>query len=417
MSQQCFNHDSPSKYASLFKFPVILASLALMACGNSGGGSVGNSNNICTNFSCQEMIENLADNVITPMIVDFENKAATLDSAMAAWLETPTNEDLKLTARQSWDDAMLAWQSIEVVQTGPLIENTFLLRDSIYSWPAVSTCVVDQEVIEAETQGESYDISSRTPVRKGLAALEYLLYTSTLDHTCPSTTNKTLNWDARPDTDRLSLRAQFAKAVSEDLVSLAGELKSRWVTNADSFRVELLNPNSAVSRFSSPTAVINALSDALFYIETQVKDIKLAEPLALKGDKCVQGEADCATLVENVLSARSKEHIRQNLLAFEQVFLGNSAAGVEGLGYDDLIDAANGGENVSAAMEADISNALNALDALGSLSLKQAVTDVNGINLATGVHESTKKITDRLKSDFLNLLGLSIPGTAAGDGD
>lgn len=416
MPKQYLNNDTPIKCSSFRKVPVILASLALMACGNSGG-SFGNSSNICTDFSCQDMIENLADNVITPMIVDFETKTASLDGAMAAWIQTPTDEDLKLAARQSWDDAMLSWQSIEVVQTGPLIENSSLLRDSIYSWPSVSTCVVDQEVIEADTQGESYDISSRTPVRKGLASLEYILYTSTLDHTCPSTTNKTLNWNARTDTERLSLRTQFAKTVSEDLVSLASELKSSWATNDDSFRVELLNANSAVSRFSSPIAVINALSDALFYIETHVKDIKLAEPLALKGGKCIQGEADCATLVENSLSARSKEHIRQNLLAFQQVFLGNSAAGVEGLGYDDLIDAANGGENVSATMEADINNSLNALDALGSLSLKQAVTDANGINLATGVHESVKKITDRLKSDFLNLLGLSIPGTAAGDGD
>lgn len=416
MPKQHFHNDAIIKHPSILRIPVILAALALMACGNSGG-SIGRSNNICTDFSCQEMLENLADNVISPMIVDFETKASSLDNAMTAWVETPTNEDLKLTARQSWDDAMLAWQSIEVVQTGPLIENTFLLRDSIYSWPAVSTCVVDQEVIEADTQGENYDISNRTPVRKGLAALEYILYTSTLDHTCPPTTNKTVNWNARTDSERQTLRTQFAKTVSEDLVSLASELKSRWTTNDNSFRIELLNTNSAVSRFSSPIKAINAISDALFYIEKEVKDIKLAEPLALKGDKCTQGQADCAMLVENVLSARSKEHIRQNLLAFEQIFLGNSAAGIEGLGYDDLIDAANGGENVSAAMEADISNALNALDALGNLSLKQAVTDVNSINLATGVHESVKKITDRLKSDFLNLLGLSIPGTAAGDGD
>ena len=68
-------------------------------------------------------------------------------------------------------------------------------------------------------------------------------------------------------------------------------------------------------------------------------------------------------------------------------------------------------------MEADINSALDAIDALGSMSLQTAVTDANGVNLAKGIHESTKKITDRLKNDFLNILGLTIPAAAAGDGD
>ena len=145
--------------------------------------------------------------------------------------------------------------------------------------------------------------------------------------------------------------------------------------------------------------------------------MKLAEPLGLKGGKCEQGEAACAEFVENPYSARSKEHLRQNVLAFRQLFLGNAANGTQGLGFDDLIDSVNNGENVSATMEADINEALNAIDALGSMSLQEAVTDANGVNLAKGIHESTKKITDRLKSDFLNILGLTIPAAAAGDGD
>jgi predicted lipoprotein len=312
---------------------------------------------------------------------------------------------------------MLSWQSLEVVQTGPMLENSSLLRDSIYSWPSVSTCVIDQEVLEAENQGSSYNISSRTPLRKGLAALEYILYSNTLDHTCPSNTAKTATWNTRPDTERLAARLYYASAASAALLARAGELKARWITDTNSFRNNLVTAGSNTSSFSSAQAAVNAISDALFYIEKQVKDIKLAEPLGLKGGKCNQGEAGCASFVENPLSARSKEHLRQNLLAFQQVFLGNTTNGAEGSGFDDLIDAVNGGENISAGMEADINSALDAIDALGSMSLQTAVTDVNGVNLAKGIHESTKKITDRLKNDFLNILGLTIPAAAAGDGD
>jgi len=407
-----------------FKVPVPLISvlsaiIALAGCGGSGGSDTISSQNdsICASFACQSMLENIADKVVTPMIQEFDTTAGTLDSAITAWQADPNDNALKTAAREAWNAAMLAWQSLEVVQTGPMLENSSLLRDSIYSWPSVSTCVVDQEVIEAEVQGNSYDISSRTPLRKGLDALEYILYSSTLDHTCPSTTTKTENWNTRSEAERLALRLSYAKAASAALVTRANELQQSWVTDADSFRHDLVNAGNTSSNFASAQEAVNAISDALFYIEKQVKDSKLAEPLGLKGGKCTQGEADCANFVENPLSARSKEHLRQNLLAFQQVFLGNAANGSQGLGFDDLIDAVNGGENVSAAMEADINSALNAIDALGGTSLQAAVTDVNGVNLVKGIHESTKNITDRLKHDFLNILGLSIPAAAAGDGD
>lgn len=408
--------DLPSiKFTSLFSRACLVSSLAMLAaCGGSGGSTLSNGQkaDICNSFDCQTMLTNLADNVIIPMIEDFELKATSLNTAVTAWQAEPNNAELKAASADAWNNAMLSWQSLEVIQIGPLLSNSSLLRDSIYSWPSVSSCVVDQEVIEAESQGNSYDISMRTPLRKGLAALEYILYTPSLNHTCPETTTKTQNWNSRSDSERLNLRASFAKAASSDVLNKAMELTASWTQGSNSFRHELIHAGTNSSRFVSSQNAVNHVSDSLFYIEKQVKDMKLAEPLGLKGGKCVQGEAACADAVENPYSARSKEHIRQNLLAFQQVFLGGS-----GLGYDDMIDTIHNGENVSAMMEADINTALNAIDALENQSLQAAVSDINGLNLAKGIHESVKSITDRLKSDFVNILGLSIPAAAAGDGD
>jgi predicted lipoprotein len=404
-----------------FLFPATLLStvFALAGCGGSGGSGTSPTQNasICSSFACDSLLQNIADNVVIPMINAFETHSNNLNTAITAWQTAPENAELKLAAQQAWNQAMLSWQSLEVVQTGPMLENSSLLRDSIYSWPSVSTCVVDQEVIEADTQGSSYDINTRTPLRKGLAALEYILYSSSLDHSCPSNTAKTQNWNARPEAERLALRLSYAIEAGNDISAWATQLKTQWASGDNSFRQDLLNAGSALSEFSSQQSAVNAISDALFYIEKQVKDIKLAEPLALKGGKCTQGAAECAGFVENPLSERSKQHLRQNLLAFEQIFLGNTADGTQGPGFDDLIDTVNGGENISAGMAADINSALNAIDALGEMTLKEAVTDTNGVNLAKGIHESTKKITDRLKNDFLNILGLTIPAAAAGDGD
>lgn len=400
----------------------IAGSVLLSACGGGGddgssGVNLTRSSGACESFDCRALLVNVADNVVTPAMENFETKAVALESAMTAWRMDQDNAGLKTDAQAAWNQAMLAWQSVEVMQTGPLVDNSGALRDSIYSWPSTSTCAVDQEVIVAEDAGADYDISSRTPLRKGLAALEYILYTDTLDHTCPATTESTKDWNSRNDSDRLGARLAWAEAASGGVSRRGAEVVTRWATGTDSFRDELVNAGTGESRFGSKQEAVNALSDALFYIEKQVKDIKLAEPLDLKGNKCEQGEPACAELVENPLSERSKEHIRQNIVAFRQLFLGNAADGSQGMGFDDLIDSVSDGENVSGAMEADINEALAAIDALDPLTLKEAVVDSNGVNLAVGVHESTKKITDRLKNDFLTVLGLTIPAAAAGDGD
>jgi predicted lipoprotein len=359
------------------------------------------------------MLENLADNVMIPAMEDFQARSADLENAVQAYQEDNTNEDLKQAAQHAWDEAMLAWQGVEVMQTGPLVVNSSFLRDSIYSWPSKSTCAVDQEVIEAESDG--YSIAQRTPLRKGLDALEYVLYTPELDHTCPSSTSTTQGWDDRPDADRRAARLNYALDAAGDLGRLADELLEEWATGENSFRDELLQAGTSASRFDTDQEAANAVSDALFYFEKQVKDTKLAEPLGLKGNKCDQGQPECAESVESLYSERSREHIRQNLITFRQLFLGNSADGTGGPGFDDLIDSASG-ENVSAAMEADINETLAAIDQL-DLSLQAAVTDINGINQVEGIWESSKKVTDRLKNDFLTVLGLSIPAAAAGDGD
>ena len=130
----------------------LLASVLLLsACGGGGsddGGSASTSG-ACADFDCGGMLENLADNVMIPAMEEFQAKSAALESAVEAYQANNEDQVLKLAAQQAWDEAMLSWQSVEVMQTGPLIDNSAFLRDSLYSWPSKSSCAVDQEVIEA----------------------------------------------------------------------------------------------------------------------------------------------------------------------------------------------------------------------------------------------------------------------------
>ena len=43
--------------------------------------------------------------------------------------------------------AMNVWQQAEMMQVGPLVNNSGFLRNKIYSWPLTNSCNVDFEVI------------------------------------------------------------------------------------------------------------------------------------------------------------------------------------------------------------------------------------------------------------------------------
>ena len=48
-----------------------------------------------------------------------------------------------------------------------------------------------------EVNGQPYDIANRTPSRRGVAALEYLLFNEELNHSCTTSTLPE-NWDNLP---------------------------------------------------------------------------------------------------------------------------------------------------------------------------------------------------------------------------
>ncbi|MDX1588910.1 MAG: imelysin family protein [Oleiphilaceae bacterium] len=395
---------------------LLLAPLLLAGCGGSSSGTSVTNSGVCAEFDCPAMLTNLGENIMLPAMEDFSVQSAALEQAALDYQQALRDSggdevpQAKNDFQTAWQQAILAWQSVEVMQVGPLVDGPRELRNEIYSWPSTSTCAVDQEVIAAEV--DNYDISDVTPLRKGLDALEYLLYTADLNETCPDNVDSVQNWNNRLDSDKRQTRADFAVHVAAGINSRGSELVNAW-KGTDGYLAKLSDPEAAGSGFSSAQDAVNTVSDALFYIEKQVKDIKLAEPLGIKGT-C---DNACPELVENPLSQRSKEHVRQNMVAFQSLFLGNAADSTEArLGFDDLLNAASG-ENVAGAMETDINATLDEIANLSGSFFAALDGAATGREQIQVIHDKAKKVTDRLKEDFLTVIGLSIPDAAAGDGD
>lgn len=370
------------------------------------------------NFNQQALLENIIDNIMTPVFEQFSTITATQIPAIAEYcqmekdaaLGNATSEQITVArdnAKQAWRNAINIWQQAEVMKVGPLADNNGLLRDKIYSWPVVNSCSVDFEVVNFRAgvvNGQPYNIANRTPSRRGLAAIEYLLFNEQLNHSCTTSTQPD-NWDNQTDEYRKIARCEFAIEAAQDVNNSAQELMIAW-SGSDGFANTLKAAGTEGNQFSTELEAINRISDGLFYIDTFTKDGKLATPLGLLANNC--GAQVCPEIVESVYSHNSIVNIENNLLAFQKLLTGDV-----GIGFTHyLIDV--GAQDTANTISTDVQLAI---DGVQNYQNTLAETLVNNEEQVIQTHADVKAVTDKLKVDFITSLSLELPVTSAGDND
>ncbi|MCM2678110.1 imelysin family protein [Echinimonas agarilytica] len=393
-----------------------LSALALatlvVACGESTSSRQGDqfgqpSTPPSTSFDQNQMLESMTDNVILPTFSEFANLTQTLDNSIGSYCSALSGSyaDALAQAQTDWQATMTVWQMAELMQIGPLLENDGSLRNKIYSWPNVSTCAVDQDIVLAEQPG--YDVAARTSTRKGLDALEYLLFNNNLDHTCTVFGTEPEGWNSRTEDDRRIARCEFAQLLSEDLNANASELLAAW-QGTNGYAAILKNAGSAGSPFADVHEAVNDVSDSLFYTDKQTKDAKLATPVGLFANDC--GLSPCAQNTESQFAFHSFENIAANLEALLQLYMGGEDGDI---GFKDyLLDV--GDSETAERMQAEIEEALAMTKAMDR-NLKQLLED--DPEQVEQLHAEIKDVTDIMKNDFIQSLALELPATSAGDND
>ena len=400
----------------------IAVMLSLVACDESTsstqGSQFGQAESTPTtptdSFNQSLLLESLNDNVILPTYTRFSEKALSQESVISEYCsglssQAADSDALKVAAQQSWREAMAVWQMAEVMQIGPLLENSNSLRNRIYSWPNTSACAVDQDVVLS--QQSTYDISTRTASRKGLDALEYLLFNPSLEHSCTVFGTAPEGWNERTLEDRSLARCEFAKQVSTDLVDNADELLRAWSgeEGRPGYADVLKSAGQPDSEFSDVHQALNLVTDALFYIETLTKDAKLATPLGLFANDC--GLAPCVENVESLYAQNSLDNIISNIQGLSMMFFGGDSESA--VGFDDyLIEVGDG--DTAQQMSIDLAEVEQF-----ALSLQQSLTALlnQEPEQVREVHTQLKDLTDNLKNDFIQSLSLELPATSAGDND
>jgi predicted lipoprotein len=418
---------------------------ALTACGGSSGSSTTNNEkdneasggnkvselseipgSICTGvksaeFNCAAMLTSVLNNAVIPTVDDLAVKLTALDTEVTQYCASidQAEEASQLSSAQSlWKQTMTVWQQLEVMQFGKIAEQ----RDNFYSWPLNDECKVDVDVVLG--QADDYDITNRTAPRRGLDALEYLLFDNDIINDklhvrCQTVgagkiTNVPglLEWDDLTLVEQKTQRCKQSNNITRHLITRAEMLKQSITTGVF---------DESINTYQDAA---DSISDALFYIDKNTKDVKANKALPASPS----GSFNTGHL-ESQYAQVSLSNIQNNLLGAKLLMTAN-----DNLGFHDFLVAA-GQEDLANVMVSNLDLAIAAssegeiteplMSIIGTASLEQRESCINAVAgdasllgkvcaLGTPVVQA---FTSDLKDQFVLTLNFTVPSNAEGDND
>jgi len=359
------------------------------------------------------LFKNLAERVIAPTYADFTKAASALAKATVSHASSKTAGDLE-AAQEAFVDAMLVWQRAEVFQVGPSASVTNSaagsegLRQEIYAWNTVNRCGISRALVE-KVYADDKAFADLYPNARGLGALEILLFDDSSDSGCAKTNSIITSgaWDKLSAKELVERRAEYAKSAAADVVKRASALEKAFRT----FTSEFVKAGDGSELFAGTNDALNAFTDALFYLDTETKDMKLAKPLGIDGS-CA-GKA-CLPFVEHPHAKVSRQSIQANVEAFRDVFRGlpPTKRGSAMWGLKDLLLSISA-DKLAKDMDLRIDSTLSALAKVESLEQAIEAGDASPMK----AYMELQTLTDLLKTQFIAVLSLQAPMNAAGDND
>ncbi len=356
----------------------------------------------------------LVNEFALPRLASLQSNAGALVDATLRFEATGGVDGADRTdAREALMALQATWQQLEILQLGPAGAPTVFaggqgLRDGINSWPLVSPCSADQQIVQNRLTEPDF-IAGRLVNTIGLHTLEYLLFRDDTDNACPAAASINANgtWQAIGPTEITARRSVFARVLAHDIKVRVDALASAWTTG---FGDELKSAGAGSTLFSSAQQALDEVYAALFFLELKTKDRKLAVPAGLHID-CADDV--CPTLTESPYARQSLVHITENLRGARLVFLGENDDGIDGPGFDDLLRSA-GHDDAATTITAAADVAVAAAEGFEGTIEDVLVTEPERVR---ALHATVKVFTDELKGTLPSLLGLRVPDEGAGDND
>lgn len=364
-------------------------------------------------FSRNALLAQFADELVLPAVRDFATQAQALASAVGAFAGGPS-DSTRGAAQAAWRSAMETFQRLEPMQFGPGGSASMFMggqgiRDEIYSWPITNYCAVDQTTVDDDFRSPNFFDSELVNVY-GLDALELLLFRTGDGNECDPRVdiNRDGTWNALVGTGGLQQRqADYALVVAQGVSQQANRLRDAWEPSGGNFAGQVRDAGNGGSVYGSAKEALDEVFAAFFYVDTDLKDGKLAVPAGISPE-CPN--AACPEDVELPFSRDSKRALLANLAGAAGIFAGEGTAGQGFAWY--LRDM--GATVLADRMTSQLATARGSVDAIPG-SLSDALLADAGV--ADDAYAQVQTFTTDVKSEFVSVLNLTIPQEGAGDND
>ncbi|MEH0153269.1 imelysin family protein [Limibacter armeniacum] len=341
--------------------------LSLCACESDEGSR---------DFDKEVLLKDLATNIIVPSYTQFSDASSSFLNATVTFTETPQEDNL-IALQAEWVKMTNSWASIEMVDLGPVAINYF--RTYISRWPLTETALIEEAINTTETIDETY-VSNQGSTRKGLHAIEYLIFDQDNDH------QKIIDAFADPN------RGLYLKALAQNLVTISTQMSNDWSNTYQAEFIEKIGNGIGTS--------VNDLANNIIVFAENIKNKKLGAPLG-KGSLTQELAPD---LVESPYSKTSVEQLKENLTSLKLYFEGNG-----GTGLAKLIDfSTENTENhqLSEKIISQIEGIITLLDGFNT-PLFTAVENQQ-LEQSNELYTEMENLIRLLKSDMMSALSLTL---------
>lgn len=328
------------------------------------------------NFDRTALLTNMADSIIIPNFIALDLKLDSLATAAAAFNANPDLTNL-YAARNAFQAAYFAYQSVSLFEFGPSENELFRVN--------CNTFPTDTAQITANISNGTYDLFLASNLdAKGYPAIDYLLYGRNMsDATIVSLFATTPN------------RRAYLSDLVLHLSTHTQNVLTAWTTG---YRNAFIASNG-----NSIGSSLGFLVNQLNYELEMVKNARVGIPLG-KLSLGVPLPEKC----ENYYSNQSVWLASACLANIEDCYLGRSAAGNDGAGFDNYLDhigATYQSGSLNSAIQSHFQDAKTKLQAVPDPLSVQVISNPAVVDTA---YVAVKKLLVLLKTDMPSNLGIII---------
>lgn len=375
---------------------VVILGLSLVGCGEDVPDAS------ISDGQRESMLRALAQNVIVPGLGELTAKAATVESAVAQLVQSPSIPALD-AAQTAWIALGKEWKRLEWAQQGLLDQerpDSLIFKIDLGAADhTMRNATIDQDALTSALQtSETIDVAyvERLPAAlQGLYAIEDLLFAADDSSALEKLTTG-------PSAGK---RREMLTALSTSLRQRFEMVHASWNTSGGNFQQQFINAFGTDLGSS-----LGMLMNDIVYLAEAMKNQKIGRPVGYLSAQVPQPDS-----VEARWSVQALPFFIENINGIERAFT-SDADGRTGIGIDSLLnymDAKVGDQNLSAAVITQLATMRTLAQSLGD-DLPNAVR--TNRTKVDQLFSECLVLLKLLKVDVVTNLGVMIT-TLEGDGD